>query len=417
MQLRRLFAAAVVVAVAFGASAAHAQPVVQGEGIRLGERLVLHLGTGLEFRFDDNVFYVDRDKTSAFLFRFTPILTLATRPVARDGSRHKVDFMFNVGLDYNEYLTSDEALARHRQVGVTAGASVSIFSSGVFGADFYDNFVRVSQAPYNLSTPYNLNRDTNELGTRLHFRPGGGRLQIDLNYAFGIEYWEEELLKPFNLHYHRLQLQTQWKFFPKTAIYIRGEYNPYVYFSPGDFAHPNSNSLRVTFGLIGLITPKLTVDLYAGYANPFYESGPSSHTGVGGITLNWKPIAITGLAVGYSHDFVNSIISSYYDRDSVFVSANQMLWRFLLNVRLQYENRRFQGILPGIGVEPPTGRTDHNLTFSARIDYPFKKFMAVSLDYQLMWNKSNSSINYGALGLFPVDYTKNQVGLRFTINY
>ena len=77
MQLRRLFAAAVVVAVALGASVAHAQPVVQGEGIRLGERLVLHLGTGVEFCFDDNVFYVDCDKILAFLFRFTPNLALA----------------------------------------------------------------------------------------------------------------------------------------------------------------------------------------------------------------------------------------------------------------------------------------------------------------------------------------------------
>ena len=141
------------------------------------------------------------------------------------------------------------------------------------------------------------------------------------------------------------------------------------------------------------------------------------HTGVGGVTLNWKPITITGISLGYKHDFVNSIISNYYDADTVFLSVNQVMWRFNATARLQYQNLRFQGILPSIGVEPPTGRTDHNIQFSFRIDLPIKNFMAVSADYLLLWNSSTSSINYGALGLFPVSYLKNQVGLRFTINY
>ena len=82
-------------------------------------------------------------------------------------------------------------------------------------------------------------------------------------------------------------------------------------------------------------------------------------------------------------------------------------WRFIAVARLQYQNLRFQGILPSVGVEPVTGRMDHNLQFSLRLDLPIKSFMAISADYLLLWNKSNASINYGALGLFPVNYTKN----------
>ena len=77
---------------------------VEGEGIKLGERMVLHLGIGTQLRYDSNVFYESSNPTQALVLQLTPNFSLSTRPASRDGQPHKIEFRLNGGLTYNEYL-------------------------------------------------------------------------------------------------------------------------------------------------------------------------------------------------------------------------------------------------------------------------------------------------------------------------
>jgi len=207
-----------IIAVAFTLVGATAR--AEGPGIRLGERLVLHPGIAAEFRWDSNVYFEPTNPYSAFLFRLLASLDLATRPPQRGGNApHAIDFRLHLGADYNEYLSSDQTVEQHRAFGVQAGALLTILPGHPFTIDLFDNYVRTSQPPY-FREPFNIDRDTNELGVRFRYAPGGRRLTFDLSYAFGIDFFEVAQFKDLDVTYHRINFRASWKFLPKTAIYI-----------------------------------------------------------------------------------------------------------------------------------------------------------------------------------------------------
>jgi hypothetical protein len=390
----------------------------EGPGIKLGERLVLHPGIAAEFRWDSNVFFEPTNPTSAFLFRLLASLDMATRPPQRGGDApHAIDFRLHLGADYNEYLTGDVSISQHRAFGVQAGLLLTILPMHPFTIDVFDNYVRTSQPPYFRET-YNIDRDTNEVGARFRYAPGGRRLMFDLSYGFGIDFFEVAQLKDLDVMYHRINFRASWKFLPKTAVYIDVTEQPFLYPHPGATMHPDSYPLRATAGLQGLITTKLTLNVWAGYGNGFYVSGPSPNTGVAGIDLAWKPIITSTGAIGYRHDFVNSLLGSYFDLDSAYISWTQMMWRFVGSLRLQYSNIRYQGIPPAAALMPPDTRTDNNVRLDVRLDYPFKDYLVGSLGYDLQFNSTDSQLIGGVPGgLIGLGYLKHEVWLRFSVLY
>jgi hypothetical protein len=425
MRLRRYRWFLALCALLASASAAHAE----GNGIKLGDRLLLHLGLAAEFRWDSNVFFQNSGETRAFLFRLLPTVDLATR-TARDGS-HIVDFRLHAGMAYNEFITTDASLAQHRSFGVDAGALLTLYPQGRVALDMFDNYARTTQPPYS-NVPYNLDRDTNQLGARLRWAPGGRRLTMGLSYVFGLDYFEFQQAQPalqdFNVLYHTVELNVAWKFIPKTAIFIDASESIYRYQNHGVFNHPDSYPLHVSAGIVGLITVKLTVNAYIGYGNGFYVSGPSPNTAVGALSLNWRPTLTSNVTIGYKHDFANSLLGSYYDVDSAFLAWTQLIWRITGSARLGYQNQRYQGVQSLTAVFPSGTRTDNNVQFDLRLDYPFKNWLIGSVGYDLQFNTTDSHLcpatmpNCGAMptalpGLVPLGYLVNEVWLRLGVLY
>lgn len=394
----------------------------EGPGIRLGDRLVLHPGIAAEFRYDSNIFFQPNNEVGGFMLRLMPTVDLATRPPQRGGNApHKVDFRLHAGLDYREWLTSDPALSRYRMFGVQAGMLLTILPHYPFSIDLYDNYTRTSQPPYTRGDS-NIDRDTNEVGIRFRYKPGGGRLELHLGYAFGIDFFEVSRLRDFNVMYHRVHLRLSWKFFPKTALYIEASEQPTIYPTPGMTAHPDSFPLRVTAGLIGLLTAKLSFHLWIGYGNGFYVSRdpmvptPNPQTAIGGVELRWKPSMLSTGVIGYRHDFVNSLLGAYFDVDNAYISWSQLIWRFTALARLQYSNIRYQGIPVSAAVLNQT-RTDNLLGFDFRVDYPFKDWLIASLGYTLQYNQTDATLATGPSLLVPLNYIKHEVFLRLSVLY
>jgi len=183
--------------------------------------------------------------------------------------------------------------------------------------------------------------------------------------------------------------------------------------------HPDSYPLRTIAGLQGLITPKLTLNVWGGYANGFYAVGPNPNTGVAGVDLAWKPIFSSTFGVGYRHDFVNSLLGSFYDLDTAYLSYSQMIWRFVGSVRLGYSNIRYQGIPASASLMPPDTRTDNYIRLNARVDYPFKDFLIGSFGYDLQWDGTDSQLMMTVPGvpLVGLGYLKHEVWLRLSVLY
>src|SRR3954467_5193097 len=104
----------------------------EGPGIRLGDKMMLHLGLGTEVGWDSNIFYSDSagsannpgGPVSAFYLRLIPTLELTNRT---RGSTRAVDFGFRAGMNYVEYLTGDASISRHRQFGADASLTLALF--------------------------------------------------------------------------------------------------------------------------------------------------------------------------------------------------------------------------------------------------------------------------------------------------
>ena len=410
-----------------GGSAAGADAGAQqggSRGLRLGDALILHLALGVEVNWDSNVFYeaesTTTHPTSAFFLRLNPSFDLTNRP--RQGAR-AFQLDLHGGLGYIEYLSSQKIIQDHRQFNVDAGIRAAFFATSPYNFVLFDNYVRTTVPPYT-STSDNLNRDTNEVGTRINLSPGGGRLTFNIGYLFGLDYFENAQLTDYDVLYHRFDLRASWRFLPKTALYVAADQGIYTYPHPGASNHPDSYPLRVEGGLQGLITPKLTLNGWIGYANGFYQwtaatvgAHPNPNTAIGGLSLTWKPTALSSGTIGYQHDFQNSLLGAYYDEDMAYVSWTQLVWRFTGFIRVQYTNLRFNGVQP---VQATSNGTDNNLAVNVRVDFPFKDWLIGSVGYDLYYNNSNRVLMSGTPanpGIVPVDYTKNVVYLRLSFQY
>ncbi|MDB4968022.1 MAG: hypothetical protein JWN44_3711 [Myxococcales bacterium] len=393
----------------------------EGPGVKLGESMLLHLGFGIDFAWDSNVFYTSTNPTNAFSMRLNPFFRLTTAPRQ---SQPKVQLDFHGGLNYVEYLTTNAELAKHRQFNVDAGVQAAFFATNPYNFVIFDNYVRSTQPPYS-STSSNLDRDTNEVGFRLNLSPGGGRLTIYIGYLFGIDYWEPALLRDYDLQYHRFDLRVSWRVLPKTAIYIATNETINQYPHPGTFDHPDSFPFRIEAGLQGLVTAKLTVNLWVGYGNGFYvqratmmAAPPSPNTAIGGFSLTWKPTFLSTGQLGYQHDFQNSLLGAYYDQDTVYLSWTQLVWKFTGFLRLQYSNLRFKGVQM---VQATTDGTDNFVGLNTRVDYPLVRgWLFGSAGYDLFFNKSDrmlATTTNGTPGVVPADYTRHVVYLRLTLSY
>jgi hypothetical protein len=391
----------------------------EGPGFKLGERLVLHLGLGVQITYDNNIFFQSQNETGSFQLVVLPSFDMATR--ARNVP-HTIDFRLHGAMEYTEYLTGDANISQHRSFGVQAGGLLTIMPGHKVSIDILDNYVRSVQPPYaaaGVAPSYNIDRDVNQVGLRLNFRPGGERLHLMLSYTFGIDFFENPIYQPLDVETHRTELRLSWKFFPKTALYLDAVDTPYIYPHPDPTnPHPNSYPLQIVLGVQGLITPKLTVNVYVGYGNGFYVSGPNPNTGVGGLSLSWKPFYSAAATLAYRHDFQNSLLGSYYDLDTASVSWAQLLWRFMASVALSYSNIRYQGIPATAlsGVNPPN-RTDNFVSLNVRFEYPFKRWLSLSLGYIMQYNNASSKLDLGPLGVIPADYLKHSVYLRLQVLY
>ena len=429
MRLRRYLSILIVCLLTTVSAAARAQSV-SGDGLKLGDTFLLHLGMGLEVDYDTNLFYENSNPHRAFELRLTPRFDLSNVP--RVGGR-QFQLDFHGGLNYLEYLTSNAAIEHLRQFNVDAGVLATFFALNPYSFQVFDNYIRSAQAPYSLSD-HNFDRDTNDLGVRINLAPGGGRLSFYIGYVFGIDYFEPAALQAFNLLSHRFDFRASWKVLPKTAIYIAATEFLYLYQNQGNgtssYDHPDSYPFRIIAGIQGLITTKLTLNGYIGYGNGFYQTvkttsptgmatvvNANPNTPIGGVAVTWKPTILSTGTLGYDHDFVNSLLGSYYDMDTVYASWTQLIWRFTAFLRVSYANERYKGITPLTGDLTST-RTDNYVTINSRVDYPFLRWLWGSVGYDLQLNRSNAVLDLNpAAAVVPVTFTKSVVYLRLTAWY
>ncbi|HYD40411.1 MAG TPA: outer membrane beta-barrel protein [Anaeromyxobacter sp.] len=329
------------------APAADAGP---GNGIRLGGSAArLHPYLELEGRYDSNlVFTEEGEQEAGFILHVRPGLTLAS-----PSERAAVDFRAH--LDWAQYLGESSDLSR---LFGDAALSVGLNRRGSLGLELTDVFRR-SSSTRNLTLGYAVVSNTNDLRVSVPFRPGGGAFVTTLTGG-----WRLETFEPFvkgnlceggapecdadqaaQLDYSDVTggLDLRWKFLPKTAAVLQGEYWRRLPSDPD--AGLELSGYRGWAGVAGLFSAHLAGTLRGGYGSASLSPGSIS-TWLANAEVEWIPLETASVKAGYLHDLgADPGAAGAYTSHRGYADARALLAaRYTVQLVASYERRAYQGV-------------------------------------------------------------------------
>jgi hypothetical protein len=393
-----------------------------GDGVRLSESALMHVGVGAEVGYDTNVYYTDTSdsanpaKASAVM-NITPFLTLSNAPRPGQPFTPTLSYTLGASLLYREYLTNEDLGKAQRGFSPSAYLSLGSAVGPSVGFNLSDSFSRIEEAPFTAQSE-SIKRDHNLGAIQLRLAPGGGRIQTTLSYSNQLDIYETAIYASSNNMTHLLTLDVAWKWLPKTAVFIQGKGGYIVYLNPTE-AHRDSFPIEGTLGIRGLITTKLSATIFAGYGTAHYaDSGWVKGTGniSVGAALAYRPTTFTNVALSYQHGFRNSpILGDYYNLDGVGLLVNQAIGRRLVaGLEGRYEWRRYAFVTPNM-MSSTFGREDHVVVGLAKVDYFIQKWFYAGIGYTITSNSSNlAKTSANALG---ANYLKQQILGRVGFTY
>jgi hypothetical protein len=327
----------------------------EGMGYRVGD-LELHPGLAGEFGYDSN-FYLRGSKDNAPIVdvlrvRITPSLSLSTLGAQRrgEGSEQqeppKVNFRAGVAGIYNEYIATNSDYrsdtSKFRNVGALANFNLHILPERPWGAQFFGDLTRTIQPSNFGDTSYAYNRINADVGGEVIWAPGGGMFDWRVGYRFDTTLFESDAYKGLNNNTNTINTRGRWRFLPRTALMFDASqgFTRYTNRNAGSGFLLDSDPLRARIGLNGLITQYFGFLALGGWGTTFSKANGAipadNYEGpIGQVQLTFFPTPAPGLAdqpreasltlasigVGYTRDFANSYLGSFYTRDRGYLSV------------------------------------------------------------------------------------------------
>jgi hypothetical protein len=395
-------------------------------GINLAEGVLLHVGAGAEAGWDSNVFYGSSSVPGAVvgsgILRFTGFgeLTNATRQ-----GTPALTYDMRAGLTYRRYTSSDINVQRYNNAFMPSAGLALATTAGSVSFQLADTFLRTEDPPYlGAGSASPITRDNNLAMLQAQWAPGGGRITGTLRYTNSLDLFEQDSGFAYaNSLTHTLLLDVSWKWLPKTALFFQASQAYVSYLSDDKKGKVPSYPLHVLVGLRGLITPKLSAVVSAGYANGFYSSGATTSGVLGSTYVDVQgvvtPTLMSRFTLGYHQDFQNSVISNFYYAYSVYGSFVQLIGgRLSFDLSARYSHLDYEGLL----FDPTQNRIDNTIVAGATLDYFIRNWIYAGVGWALIANISDYRLPVppgspaGTQGL-PVDYVKNQVFARLGVTY
>ncbi len=311
----------------------------------------------LGYGYDTNVFLEDslagqEDPDGSQLLDIRPGIELKNK------NRDNLSLDFRGGGLVRQYLTGDDVISEHSDIGGDVGLKVGFLESGPVSLRVKERFQRVLERR-TFETTRKFNRHVNDVGAGVTFQPGGRALQLNLDYSFVADLMTDTSGDWGDLIFHDVALQGSWKFFPFTALVLEADwqYRDYLMESRGFYGELTDNyPLRIRAGVNGFITPKLSVLALIGYGNSFHEVRPTSaaeaaapadqqtpnandsfNMVLGEVRVSFKPTETTILQASYRYDFQDSVFTNYAAYHKISANFQQRLFgRFDLIVDAGY---------------------------------------------------------------------------------
>ncbi len=398
-----------------------------GDGLQAGN-LLLTPGATFNTAFDTNVFRLsvqERTPVGAPYVQLIPFLQVSSI----DGD--SVDFRVDARVGWQQYIeVGDQPL--EGQSGLTADAGLDLLFNRAGAVSFAigERFRRTNEAPPEPGGEA-YNRLVNRLGATLGVHPGGRVFQHFLSYDWNVHFFDE--FPDLNKTVHDLTLKNYWRFLPKTAAVLNADLQIIQYSQDtrdvGDFANVASTPLRLTAGLSGLFTRRMSAKLLGGWGFGFYQAGPdfSSFLIDAQIAFAFGNLAEKNkLFLGYERNFQDSSIANFASYHRPYAGYEQGFGnrRLLLSIRGDATIRQYEGSPLGDFLSPSgesvtinAGLDDLLIGVNTGLDYNIKKWWSVGLHYHFNANLTDDVLNVGDGSEIVREYSRHLVLLSTTVKY
>ncbi|MGC3996567.1 MAG: outer membrane beta-barrel protein [Anaeromyxobacter sp.] len=390
-----------------------------GNGIRLGGTTgVLHPYLELESRYDSNVEYTEAKKpVGDLILHIRPGLKLSA-----PGELTSVDLDANI--DWNQYLgVEDDTSTDLSRLEGAATLGLGINKRGAVSFLLQDAFRRSSSTQaFTLGTAVISN--SNEVSASVPWRPGGGALVVTPGGSWRLETFEPyysgalcdpatggpgcdpDYLAKLGYNEYAGNLELRWKFLPRTAAVLFGEY-----FSRSvndDVASSDGDGFRALAGLAGLFSTHVAGTAKAGFGQAKTDAGADASTWLANLEVEWLPNELNSVKGGYVRDVgLDPGQRAGYSTQRLYLEARTLLGaRYTARLAGSFERRDYPSVAASsadlLEVEPS-------------VEAELSRWLRAGLGYA--YTKRTTDLGTGVAALPGYNYDKNEVWLRFTGTY
>ncbi len=326
----------------------------------------------------------------------------------------------------------------NRYVQQTSQSSIDgkIMLNGVFNPKgkvkitLTDNFRRTTEPQtHNIAGKYE--QSINDLILKLTLKPGGGTLKIEPAAGWSLDYFDYDPRYSFNDFDGFLVIS--WNFLPKTTIYLNNRlilrrwkeksFSIGADQSSGTGSNVDSNNLYIIMGIKGAISPKIALDLSAGYGDTLiYENGQYSskdggnfRSAIGTFGLIFTLTPMTKISLGADRGFEPIAVYRFYQYVRGKLSIVQGISDFM-NITLGGNFGVYDYGALDVSTnytDITTNRSDQIADLNLKISVEVTKWIDAFLTYNFKANFSNDT---GVDGR-PVSYTRHEILGGIDVHY
>jgi hypothetical protein len=274
---------------------------------------------------------------------------------------------------------------------------------------------------------------------------------MKLSTGVQFNYFEESFFGKYNFWSSRNSVYGQWKFLPKTAAFFNVSFIYQDYFNAGATRDDQRTMpLSAFVGVLGQLTPKISLKLSGGYANSL--SKDMHHDGIVGAEFIFKNSENTLFKLGYLRTMFPVATYQYYAEDKVYIGLYQKFFnRLLLQLDASYahfaygKNVRYPTKGPIVETETSdlgaittttitqksVDREDHRIVVEPSISYNIYRWLGIGLKYtfetrqtpyffaqnRVYTHQTNATLNQDTTTTAYYDYMDHRIMLTAAVDY
>ncbi|MBL9039208.1 MAG: hypothetical protein JNG84_11880 [Archangium sp.] len=385
-------------------------------GLKIGDGR-LHPFLEVEGRYDSAVgFFNPPNPSPELIFTFRPGLKF-------DLSNKATSVKLNAAVEYLLFSGLLSPASRNlSRFQANAGLEAAFNRDGAVEFQIGDNFVR-SDRTQNPVVGVGVLSYFNQVHAALPIHPGGGALEFAPRVTWAVEFFEPlltgavggcvagditcdpSLLNQMNYSNLGFALANRWKFLPKTALILDLGYDLRLYWNPNT-QNPQTSLFRAQTGIVGLITPRITLTLLGGVVHDFGVTGATSPSGQ--VEVSYIPTDLTTLSLGYVRNVMPTPIFGLFADDRGYFTARVGFLGGKLNLvgNASIDYYSFYGSTATGGA----GRNDVLLAAGLGPVYTPIPWLTIGAGYNISSRSSSATVQ-------TINFIRHEASLRLAAQY